>query len=168
MRDVRKFIDIQRYVVEKLGVEDASEIELLFRLVWPFAEEYPAEWRRRRCLSSEEIIREMLEGYCYFGIRLDRKLVAVYKAKIEGDICLGEHLSIHPDYRGRGLAKAMYEHILRFARERGCVSVRVNILPTQIASVKIVKKYGFRKIKEYEQIPGMLVHLYEKIVGRDE
>lgn len=167
MRNAKKFIDTQRYVVEKMGVEDASEIEFLFRLVWPFAEEYPLEWRRRRCLSSEEIVREMLRGYYYFGVRLDGKLVAVYKAKIQHGICFGEHLSIHPDYRKRGLAKAMYKHILRFAGEKGCVSVRVNILPTQIASVKIVKRYGFRKIKEYEQIPGMLVHLYEKFVGRD-
>jgi len=168
MRDVKKFIDVGKYVVERLSVEDASEVEFLFRLVWPFAEEYPVEWRRKRCLSSEEIIREMLKGYYYFGIRLDEKLVAVYKAKIERGICLGEHLSIHPDYRGRGLAKTMYEHILRFAREKGCVSVRVNILPKQIASVKIVKRYGFRKIREYEQIPGMLVHLYEKVVSCDE
>jgi len=168
MRGVKKFVDVHRYVVERLSVKDASEIEFLFRLVWPFAEGYPLEWRRKRCLSSGEIVKEMLEGYYYFGIRLEGRLVAVYKAKIKRNICFGEHLSIHPDYRGRGLAKAMYEHILRFARESGCVSVRVNILPTQMASVKIVKRYGFRKIREYEQIPGMLVHLYEKIVGRDE
>ena len=168
MRSERDFVGMQGYVVEKLDIKDASEVEELFRLVWPFAEEYPVEWRRRRCLSSSEIVREMLEGYYYFGIRLEGKLVAVYKAKIEENICFGEHLSIHPSYRRRGLAKAMYEHILRFAKEKGCVSVRVNILPTQVASVKIVKRYGFRKIREYEQIPGMLVHLYEKVVGRDE
>lgn len=168
MENAKDFVETQRYVVERLNVEDSFEVEELFRLVWPFAEEYPVEWRRRRCLSSKEIAREISEGYYYFGIRLEGRLVAVYKAKIEGNVCLGEHLSIHPDYRRQGLAKAMYKHILRFAKEKGCVSVRVNILPTQIASVKIVKKFGFRKIREYEQIPGMLVHLYEKILDCDE
>lgn len=168
MENTKDFVETQRYVVERLNVEDSFEVEELFRLVWPFAEEYPVEWRRRRCLSSKEIAREISEGYHYFGIRLEGRLVAVYKAKIEGNVCLGEHLSIHPDYRRQGLAKAMYKHILRFAKEKGCVSVRVNILPTQTASVKIVKKFGFRKIREYEQIPGMLVHLYEKILDCDK
>ncbi len=56
----------------------------------------------------------------------------------------------------------MYNHFIQFAKETGYRTIRVNILPNQVASVKLMEKFGFKKVMEYEQIPGMLVNLYEK------
>ncbi len=56
----------------------------------------------------------------------------------------------------------MYKHFIQFARETGYRRIRVNVLPSQVASVKLMEKFGFKKVKEYEQISGMPVHLYEK------
>lgn len=151
--------------VEPLSLEDAAEIEALFKEVWPTAVEYPEEWRRKRTLSREEIMREMEGGYYYFGVRMNERIVGLYKASIKGDSILGEHQSVHPSYRGQGLAIIMYAQITNFAKEKKCKRIYVNILPNQIASRKCVEKLGFhKKGHPYEQAKGMLVQMYEKIV----
>ena len=150
--------------VEKLSENDSAQVEWLLKKVWPKAMEYPKEWRKMREINWEQIIDEMDIGFDYFGARVDGRIVGFYKALRAGDACIGEHQTVHPAYRRRGLAKTMYEHLLIFAKQIGCRRIYVNILPSQIASIKLVKKFGFKKIKEYEQIPGMLVHLYELIL----
>lgn len=148
--------------VERLSENDATEIEWLLKEAWPKATEYPKKWREARVIDQKQIIGEMNAGLYYFGIRVNGKIIGFYKASTAEEAFVGEHQSVHPAYRRRGLAKVMYEHFIKFAKEIGCKKVRVNILPSQVASVKLVKKYGFTKTIEYEQIPGMLVHLYEK------
>lgn len=161
-----KSLGKDEFRVERLSEKDATEIENLLKEVWHNAIEYPEKWRKARAIGRNQIIDEMNAGFHYFGIKLNGKIVGFYKAHITNNAYLGEHQSVHPAYRGRGLAKAMYNHFIQFAKETGCKKIRVNILPSQIASVKLMKKFGFKKVREYEQVPGMLVHLYEKRIGK--
>ncbi len=158
----RKRAGKDRFKVERLSEKDAIEVEELLKEVWFNATEYPEKWRKARAIGRNQIIIEMNTGFHYFGIRLNRKIVGFYKARITKNAYLGEHQSVHPAYRGRGLAKAMYTHFIQFAKETGHRKICVNILPNQVASMKLMEKFGFKKVKEYEQIPGMLVNLYEK------
>jgi len=151
-------------MLERLSENDAVEVEELLREVWPKAAEYPDKWRKARVLGQRQIIDEMKTGFHYFGVRLNGKIVGFYKARVLGDVYIGEHQSVHPAYRGCGLARAMYKHFIQFARKTGYRRICVNVLPSQVASVKLMKKFGFKKMKEYEQIPGMLVHLYELLL----
>ena len=149
--------------VEFLFPKDAPEIEALFKEVWPSAIEYPEEWRKKRTLNSEEIIKEMKGGYYYFGVKMGNRIVGVYKASVKGDSILGEHQSILPAYRKRGLATAMFEQLIDFSKKKNCKRIYVNILSNQIASKKCVSKFGFhKKGSPYEQAKGMVVQLYEK------
>lgn len=148
--------------VTRLSESDAAEVEWLLREVWLGATEYPKKWRDARMLDQKQIIVEMNAGFHYFGVRINGKLLGFYKASVAGEAFFGEHQSVHPAYRRCGLAGAMYEHFVKSVEEIGCKKARVNILQSQVASAKLVKKFGFTKIKEYEQIPGMLVNLYER------
>jgi RimJ/RimL family protein N-acetyltransferase len=151
--------------VELLSLKDAAEIEALFKEVWPKATEYPEDWRKKRILSREEIMREMEGGYYYFGIRLDGRIAGLYKASIRGDSVLGEHQAVHPSYQRQGLATTMYEQLINFAKKKKCKRIHVNILANQIASKKCVDKLGFHKKGDlWEQAKGMLVQTYEKEV----
>lgn len=152
--------------VEDLTETDASEISLLFRKVWlENAEEYPEKWRKSRALSEAQILREMRDGYRFFGIRIRRQLVGVYKALITDEGLFGEHQSVHPNCRKQGLATVMYEHFLNYAKTHNCRRVYVNILLNQTASKKIMEKMGFHEAgNPYEQSEGMLVQTYEKQV----
>jgi len=153
--------------VERLSEKDATKVEDLLKEVWFNATEYPEKWRKARAIGRSQIIDEMNTGFRYFGIRLNGKIVGFYKAHITNNAYLGEHQSVHPAYRGRGLAKAMYTHFIQFAKETGCRKIRVNILPYQVASVKLMKRFWFKKVMEYEQVSGMLVHLYEKKIEEE-
>ena len=149
----------------RLRKRDSREIEKLLREVWPKAYGYPDEWRKKRTLNYREIEKEMDRGYQYFGIRIRGKIVGMYKASIMRDGCFGEHQSIHPDYRGRGLAKLMYKQFFQFARKNKCKRVYVNILASQITARKFVESLEFKtKGREYEQVKGMLVQMYEKVL----
>ena len=150
--------------VKELSEEEVSEIEELLKKVWSSAYEYPQEWRRRRMLAKEQIVKEMREGYHYFGIKVEGKLVGLYKALITDNGLFGEHQSVDPEYRGLGLATAMYRQFVSYARKHNLKKVYVNILAGQIASRKIVEKMGFRKKgKDFEQAEGMKVQTYELV-----
>ena len=150
--------------VYRLGKRDSGEIEGLLKEVWPTAHEYSEEWRTKRTLNHRDVEEEMDRGYRYFGIRIRGKIVGTYKASVRKDGCLGEHQSIHPDYGGTGLAKLMYK-FFRFARKNKCKRVCVNVLANQLATRKFVESLGFKKKGlECEQVKGMLVQMYEKVL----
>ena len=154
-----------KLAVGQLFEIDAPEIELLLKEVWPKAVEYPKSWREMRTISQEQIVNEMNDGFIYFGIRTNGRIVGLYKVFVAENICIGEHQSVQPSYRNCGLGKAMYKHFVEFAQKIGSKRIYVNILPLHVASVKLVETFGFEKIGEYEQISGMPVHLYEKRLG---
>jgi ribosomal protein S18 acetylase RimI-like enzyme len=155
--------------VKELSKEYVPQIVALLKKVWSNAYEYPEEWRKARRLSKEQILDELRSGYHYFGVTVGNKLVGLYKAVATEDGLFGEHQSVDPDYRGLGLATAMYNQFIKSARENNFKKVYVNVLANQAASRKIVEKMGFRKKgKEYEQAKGMIVQLYEKEVHNSE
>jgi len=149
-------------LVERLSETDAPEIELLLKEVWPKAVEYLKSWREMRTISQEQIVNEMNDGFIYFGVRANGRIIGFYKVFTIGSVCIGEHQSVHPFYRNRGLGKAMYKHFVELAEKIRSKKIYVNILPTHAASVKLVETFGFKKIGEFEQISGMPVHIYEK------
>jgi len=160
-----KKAEAEKIEVKELSETDALDIEALLKRVWSTAYEYPEEWREKRILAKQQILKEMNEGYHYFGVRTGCKLVGVYKALVTESGLLGEHQSVDPDYRGLGLATAMYHQFIRFAKENNCKKVYVNTLVNQAATIKILKKRGFhKKGEEYEQAKSMKVQLYEKDV----
>lgn len=151
--------------VKELSESDAPEIEALLEKVWSTATEYPEEWRKRRILTKEQILKEMKDAYHYFGIKVSDKLAGVYKALVTKEGLFGEHQTVDPDFRGFGLATAMYRQFIGFARENNCKKAYVNILANQVASRKILENMRFRmKGREYEQAKGMTVQMYQRDV----
>lgn len=151
--------------VKELHETDIPEIEALLKVVWSTAFEYPQDWREKRILNKEQILQEMHKGYHYFGIRISGKFAGLYKAVVTKNGLFGEHQAVDPNYRGRGLATAMYLQFIEFCRQNNCEKVYINVLAKQTASIKIMKKLGFQKSgKEYEQAKSMLIQIYEKKV----
>ena len=148
--------------------EDAAEISSLFHYVWSLASEYPEDWRKKRMYKPEQIIEEMRNGYHYFGARLEGRIVGLYKAIITEKGLFGEHQTVNPVCRGSGLASAMYMQFAEFGRKHGCERNYCNILVGQEVSEKLMKRFGFHPWGEpYEQHPGMLVQMYERLLNDD-
>jgi hypothetical protein len=144
---------------------DAPEISALFALVWSKASHIPLEWRQKRVINAEQIIDEMHSGYRFFGARINGKIVGLYKTYLTPDGLLGEHQTVHPSYRHRGLVRAMYRQFISLAQQIGASANLCNILYSQHTMRKIVEQFGFKPDgKPYEQAPGMLVQLYKRSV----
>ncbi|HID19585.1 MAG TPA: GNAT family N-acetyltransferase [Methanophagales archaeon] len=150
----------------KLSEEDAKDISALYKEVWPKAYEYPKEWREKRAMSEAEVKSEMDHGYYFFGVRIEGKLVGVYKASITDRGCFGEQQVVTPEYSAQGVASAMYEQFYEFAKANKCKVNYVNILAGNKPCERAMKKFNFYKTGEpWEQSKGMLVQTYERKVG---
>ncbi len=149
----------------EFGEEDAEEISQLFKEVWPSADEYPKDWRKKRIYSPDQIIDEMQNGYHYFGGRLQGKIVGLYKVTFTDKGLYGEHQTVSQACWGTGLASAMYIQFAEYGKQHNCVRNYCNILVDSETGKKLMKKFGFRKWGEpYEQYPGMMVQLYERLL----
>ncbi len=152
-------------VIVEFDESDCGEISNLFAAVWPTAVEYPEYWRRRRMLASEQVAEEMRQGYRFFGARDEGRIVGVYKARIIGDDCFGEHQTILKSHRRSGLGSLMYDQFKALARKEGCRINSVNALLGQEATLRMIEKHGFQKEGDpFEQSPGMLVQRFEREV----
>jgi len=148
-----------------LSKGEAKDISALYNEVWPKAYEYPKEWREKRAMSEEEIKKEMNSGYFFFGVRINGKLVGVYKASITERGCFGEQQAVLPEYSDQGVASAMYEQFFEFAKANKCKVNYVNILAGNEPCERAMKKFNFYKTGEpWEQSKGMLVQTYERKV----
>jgi GNAT superfamily N-acetyltransferase len=125
----------------KLGEEDAKDISTLYKEVWPKAYEYPKEWREKRAIREAEIKSEMDSGYFFFGVRIEGKLVGVYKASITERGCFGEQQAVHPEYSAQGVASAMYEQFYEFAKANKSAVNYVNILAGNEPCERAMKTY---------------------------
>lgn len=151
--------------VIELSKADSGDIAALYKAVWSKAYNYPVEWRLRRAMSEAEIKKEMDSGYFFFGLRVEGRLVGVYKASITERGCYGEQQAVLPEYQNRGVAYAMYEQFVEFAKANKCAVNYVNILIGNEPCERAMKRYNFYKVGEpWEQIPGMLVQTYERKV----
>jgi L-amino acid N-acyltransferase YncA len=161
---MKKFPAEEIRIVE-FDKSDAVEISELFRQVWPLATDYPEIWRKKRMYSPEQIIEDMENGFHYFGARLGGKILGVYKAIITDKGLFGEQQTVHPSCRATGLASAMYMQFADYGQRNGCKRNYCNILVGQEASEKLMIRFGFHPWGEpFEQIEGMLVQTYERIL----
>ncbi|MFX1405192.1 MAG: GNAT family N-acetyltransferase, partial [Promethearchaeota archaeon] len=143
--------------IEELTIEDTQEIAQLMALVWPESTHIPLEWRQNRILSPDQIINEMTSGYQYFGARIQSQIAGFYKAILKPEGLFGEHQTVHPDFRHRGLVRAMYHQFITYAQELKAPANLCNILYDHDTMRKLVESFGFQPEGEpYEQAPGML------------
>jgi ribosomal-protein-alanine N-acetyltransferase len=75
-------------------------------------------------------------------------------AQIVGYLCLWEigsevhitNLAVHPDYRRRGVARALLEAMLAGARQRGVELVFLEVRPTNAEAIGLYASFGFQVI----------------------
>jgi RimJ/RimL family protein N-acetyltransferase len=151
--------------IVEFGEEDAEDISELMQQAWPLAIEYPEEWRKERMYSPEQVVGDIRNGYHYFGSRLSGRIVGFYKAKVTEKGLFGEHQTVSPECRATGLASAMYIQFAEYGKTLGCKRNYCNILVGQKVSERLMERFGFRPWGDpYEQAPGMMVQLYERLL----
>src|ERR1700690_4210848 len=110
-------------------------------------------------VTDLEVIRDWGRSIDY-GRNLP--LVGLIDGKIVGDATLHQQLGgwkrhvgrvsvlVHPEYRGRGLARALIEEILDIARRAGLEKAEAEFIGEQDAAMKMFAMLGFSKLVHLE------------------
>ena len=84
---------------------------------------------------------ENVLGYCFCVIE-DCRGTTVLTDRVEiyiDDLCVDEK------FRGRGIARALYEYVCGWAREMGCAFVTLNVWQGNDGAMKFYKKMGMKQ-----------------------
>jgi predicted GNAT superfamily acetyltransferase len=152
-------------------------------------EDYPAilalNTEAIRFLSPMDAGRlaKLARAACYFRvIEHDRRVAAFLMAFRKGaaydslnflwfdalpdDFVYVDRIVIHPDHRGRGLAKALYSDIERFAASLRVsrLACEIDVDPPNPASLAFHDKWGFREIGRQAPYGSKIVSLREKLL----
>jgi GNAT superfamily N-acetyltransferase len=158
----------RKYRAVPLDESEAEAISAVYKAVWLTACNYPQEWREKRAMTADAVRSEMNAGYCFFGVHATGTLVGVYKASITERGCYGEQQAVLPEYQNQGVAYALYEQFLTFAKTNHCKVNYVNILIGNEPCERAMQRYHFCKTGEpWEQAKGMWVQTYERKVDED-
>jgi ribosomal protein S18 acetylase RimI-like enzyme len=66
-------------------------------------------------------------------------------------------LAVHRDYQGRGIGRKLLQHVLDAARQRGAVSVTLEVRRDNLRGRKLYSQLGFRYVEPEspgEELPG--------------
>ena len=61
-----------------------------------------------------------------------------------------EDLFVKPDFRGRGLGKALLLHLAKIANQRGCGRMEWTVLDWNQPAIEFYESLGARRMKEWQ------------------
>jgi ribosomal protein S18 acetylase RimI-like enzyme len=73
----------------------------------------------------------------------DGAVMASVMAGYEGHRGWMNYLAVAPRFRGRGLGRALVEHVERLLHERGCPKVNLQVRATNPAAVAFYRRLGY-------------------------
>lgn len=100
---------------------------------------------------------EKVEGYADAPWQIDSDEVIVLHV-----------LAVHPDYRGKGLARRLVENVIEQERKAGKKALRLDVIENNTTAEKLYQKLGFRYIQTktlyYDVVGKMTFKLYELVL----
>jgi GNAT superfamily N-acetyltransferase len=123
---------------------------------------YPSE--SRHGFSVEKL---MLEEVSFFVMRYNEELAGCGGLKVfPAEYAEIKRMYVRPQFRGKGFAKMLLEHLSAFAREQGITRLRLETGIYQLEAIGLYERFGFQRIGpfgEYRMDPLSLY--YEKSIG---
>ena len=100
---------------------------------------------------------EKVEGYADAPWQIDSDEVIVLHV-----------LAVHPDYRGKGLARRLVENVIEQERKSGKKALRLDVIENNTTAEKLYQKLDFRYIQTktlyYDVVGEMMFKLYELVL----
>ena len=135
--------------LSRLKVEDAEALAQFYDLQIEYEESLPADLRHNsKAPSSAHVYNEPNAAFLALAERVSAGCVAVWNLDRSTDII--QRLYVRPAYRGRGIARALIEAALAFAREhrRGRVVLDTDRARLS-AAYQLYRSIGFTECEPY-------------------
>ncbi len=87
---------------------------------WGYSDELIALWRGELTFTPEYVAR-----HAVYVAKASRRAVGVYALVRSGCECELEHLWVRPDFLGRGVGRALFNHAILTARRCGAASIKI-------------------------------------------
>jgi len=123
-------IDVAPATTTDLEAIDAIE-QHSFKSPWPratFEGELKREWARI------DVARQMgrIVAFCnYWLVTTELHILAI---------------ATHPDFRGRGIARALLQHVLDIARKAGCSLATLEVRRSNVPAIALYERAGFKTV----------------------
>ncbi|MDP8232933.1 MAG: GNAT family N-acetyltransferase [Candidatus Zophobacter franzmannii] len=101
-----------------------------------------------RCDSFEIIANTLKMGGKMITLMDQDRLVGTVWLTNDGRRMHTHHMTIHPEYQGKGLSKLLLEPALEFARELG-LQPKLEVHESNPVARYLYKKYGFDELPDY-------------------
>jgi GNAT superfamily N-acetyltransferase len=146
--------DDKKAVLRPLKADDEKDFHLLFQGI-----PEPERMFIKHRVQDTKVIREWCKNIDY-GRNLP--LMGLVEKRIVGAATLHQQLGgwkrhigrvsvlVHPDFRGRGLARAMIAEILEIARHGGLERVEAEFIGEQDGAMKMFAMLGFNQLMRLE------------------
>lgn len=135
LRDYTALNTVDTSQVAPLGLADLAQIEELYRV------SYPDNWFDPR----------MLETGCYFGIRLDNRLVSIAGIHVYSPhyrVATLGNVTTHPGYRKRGLGTATCARLCQVLSQ-SVEHIGLNVKADNHSAISTYERLGFVRIVTY-------------------
>ena len=131
----RRTIEVTDLIVESAREGDLAAIDEIeqhsFKTPWPrgtFAGELLREWARIDIAR----IGERAVAFCnYWLVTTEVHILSI---------------ATHPDYRGRGIARALLAHVLDVARTAGCSLATLEVRRSNQPAIALYERAGFKTV----------------------
>ena len=131
---------------------------------------------------SDEMIQNSIDSTELYVLSDDEKITACVIAnaeKVDGysdapwqidsdEVIVLHVLAVHPDHRGKGLARKLVENVIEQERKAGKKALRLDVIENNTTAEKLYQKLGFQYIQTktlyYDVVGEMMFKLYELVL----
>jgi GNAT superfamily N-acetyltransferase len=118
--------------------------------------------------TLEELRRHQQQGCAWLAVSAHDQPVAYLLADIVDGNAHIEQVSVHPHDARRGLGKALIEHAVAWARQRGLGAVTLTTFTDVPWNAPYYQRLGFRRLSDEELTPGLrAIRAREAAIGLD-
>ena len=173
-------------IFRKAEKEDFDKIRSLYWNLIDQEQDYPSfpHWKKG-IHPSDEMMQDSIdtgELYVLADDDDDDEIAACVIAndeKVEGyadapwlidsdEVIVLHVLAVHPDHRGKGLARRLVENVIEQERKAGKKALRLDVIENNTTAEKLYQKLGFRYIQTktlyYDVVGEMTFKLYELVL----
>lgn len=117
----------------------------------------------QHCLSSQHLNDELQDMNGKYGPPYGRIYLALVDGEAAGCVALTQNDRVHceikrlyvrPQYRGRGISRALTDQVISDAREIGYQYMRLDTFPFMRSAIRLYETYGFQYIERYNDNPA--------------